>query len=189
MRLGIFGGTFNPIHLGHLMLAEAARQQYRLDQIWFIPTATPPHKPAANLLEGRHRLALIRLAIRGNSAFRASEMELARGGVSYTVETIAAIRRQHPRSRLFLLVGSDMLRVRWRHMEQVRRWCALLVAARSSSPVRHAVGAQHIEMPEVAISSTRIRKRLAKGQSVRYMVPEAVFRYLTQHRCYRREVT
>ena len=186
MRLGIFGGTFNPIHLGHLVLAEAAREVCWLDQVWFMPTATPPHKTIRGLIEGRHRLAMVRLAVRGHPAFHASDLELRRGGTSYTIDTMHAIRRRYPRAKLFVIVGSDMVGIRWYRMRELQRLCTFVVAQRPSAPRRPVMltGATRISMPALEISSSAIRDRVRRGQSVRYLVPEAVRRYLLRHRLY-----
>ncbi len=189
MRLGIFGGTFNPIHLGHLILAEHAREQYRLDQAWFIPTATPPHKASRGLLSGVHRFAMIRSAIRGHPAFRAVNLELKRGGISYTIDTVRAIRSRDPKGRLFLIVGSDMLGVRWYQMNELCRLCSFVVAKRAAtSGLRRIAGMNlhEIDMPHIDISSSRIRARLRAGRSIRYLVPDAVARYLARYHLYRK---
>ena len=200
MRLGIFGGTFNPIHLGHLILAEFAREQCRLDQVWFIPTASPPHKAARDLADGRHRLAMVRLAVQRHPHFRTVDMELTRGGRSYTVETVREVQRHYPNARLYYLVGSDMLRVPWVGLDELRRRGRFVVAGRPLSDRRarrHATRSanphfgqiQPVAMPELAISSSMIRERIAHGRSIHYLVPDAVERYLRRHRLYRRGET
>lgn len=188
MKLGIFGGTFNPIHLGHLVLAECAREQCALDEVWFMPTATPPHKSSRNLLDGPRRLALIRLAIRGHSAFRASDLELRLGGVSYTVRTMREIRRRYPRAKLFCLVGSDMLTVPWYGLDELRRLCTFVAAKRpiDAGRDRRFPVMQWVSMPGLEISSSMIRARLQRGQSIRYLVPDAVARCISRHRLYQR---
>jgi len=186
MRLGILGGTFNPIHLGHLVLAECAREQCRLDEVWFMPAAIPPHKPSQDLLDGRLRLALIRSAIRGHPAFRASDVELKLGGVSYTLRTVRVVRQRKPNATVFLIVGSDMLTVKWYGMEELRRLCTFMVAERAGG--RHArpvPGMRRLSMPQVGISSSMIRDRIRHGESIRYLVPDAVARYIARHRLYR----
>lgn len=184
MRLGILGGTFNPIHTGHLLLAECARQQCRLDQVWFMPAASPPHKSSRHLLDGRRRLALIRLAIRAHPCFRASDLELRLGGVSYTIRTVQALKALHPRARLFFIIGSDMLKVPWYRFETLRRLCIFVVAGRPGAAVRRHSGIRRIVMPQVEISSSMIRQRLRRGQSIRYLVPDAVLHSLVRHRVY-----
>ncbi|MBI4323180.1 MAG: nicotinate (nicotinamide) nucleotide adenylyltransferase [Candidatus Omnitrophica bacterium] len=210
MRLGILGGTFNPIHLGHVILAECARDQCALDQVWFIPTAIPPHKPSRQLLDGAQRLALVRLAIRGHPAFRASDVELRLGGVSYTLRTVRLLRARHPHANLFLIVGSDMLQVPWYGMAELRRLCTFVVAPRPTTrPLRpfdaprHAAGlaqgrperAKRVEgrrlpgmrtitIPQVEISSSMIRARIRRGRSIRYLVPDAVRQAILRRRLY-----
>ena len=185
MRLGILGGTFNPIHLGHLMLAECAREQCALDQVWFMPTAIPPHKPSRQLLDGAQRLALVRLAIRGHEAFRASDLELRLGGVSYTLRTVRLLRARDPRAKLFLIVGADMLRVSWYGMEELRRLCTFVVAQRPSvEPFRRLRGMRTITIPQVEIASSMIRARIRRGRSIRYLVPEAVRQSILRRRLY-----
>ncbi|MBI3088515.1 MAG: nicotinate (nicotinamide) nucleotide adenylyltransferase [Candidatus Omnitrophica bacterium] len=183
-RLGILGGTFNPIHLGHLLLAECAREQYALDQVWFMPTAVPPHKSARRLLDARHRLAMVRLAVRGHPAFRASDLELQLGGVSYTIRTIHALRRRVPGARLFYLVGADLLAVEWHRMDALRRLCTFAAAGRPGHAMRRVAGMRRIAMPQVDVSSSMIRGRIRRGQSIRYLVPDAVARYIARHRLY-----
>ena len=109
MRLGIYGGSFDPVHFGHLLLAECCREQCRLDQVWFVPAHLPPHKQTAALSTGEHRTTMLRLATGGHEAFVVSTLELDRGGVSYTVDTLAAVAAAHPGAELFLLLGSDSL--------------------------------------------------------------------------------
>ena len=182
MRIGIFGGTFNPIHWGHLLLAETAREQLRLDRVLFIPTSQPPHKRAADLLPGALRVKLIQLAIRDHPAFTASDIELQRGGVSYSIETVRVLRRRLPSAKLFLLVGQDMLSVRWVGWEQLTRLCTVVVAKRSGAAAgRRIRGAVSLAMPQVDISSSDIRRRLKAGASIRYLVHPAVARYLQRN--------
>jgi nicotinate-nucleotide adenylyltransferase len=169
------------------VLAEAARQQHRLDQVWFIPTAMPPHKTARGLANGAHRLAMVRLAVRGHAAFRACDVEVARGGISYTLETVRALQQRHPRSVWFLIVGADMLKVRWYGLPELARRCTFLVAGRAGADVRERFPRmRRLTMPTLDISSSMIRTALRRGRSVRYLVPEAVDRYLRRHRLYRR---
>src|SRR5690606_24290783 len=109
MRLGIYGGSFDPVHYGHLLLAESCRESCRLDRVAFIPAAVSPHKRDVPPSESKHRVEMLRLAIAGNDAFEISTIELDRGGVSYTVETVAAMAELHPGAELFLLMGADSL--------------------------------------------------------------------------------
>jgi nicotinate-nucleotide adenylyltransferase len=192
MRLGILGGTFNPIHLGHLLLAECAREQAHLDEVWFIPTNVPPHKAARDLLPAADRLQLVRLALRGHPAFRASDLELRLGGVSYTVRTIRWLREHHADARLHLIVGADMRTVPWVGMDELNRLCTFLVAerprSRSLAPAasmgRQARRVRTIQMPQLDVSSSMIRERVRRGRSIRYLVPDAVAREIVRRRLY-----
>ena len=188
MRLGILGGTFNPIHVGHLILAECAREHARLEQVWFIPTAMPPHKRPSELANAAARWDMVRLAIRGQPALRANAMEVRRGGVSYTVDTVRAIRRRHPRARLFLIVGSEMLRVHWYGLTEIARSCTFLVASRTTARPRRPRGLriQWLQMPRIEISSSMIRARRHQRRSIRFLVPKPVARYIERHHLYRR---
>jgi nicotinate-nucleotide adenylyltransferase len=211
-RLGVFGGTFDPIHIAHLRCAEEAREQLRLDQVLFIPAADPPHK-ARRITPAVHRLAMVRRAIAGHRAFRASAIEIERGGRSYTVDTLRALRAQLPAgSALTLLLGLDAFREigTWKEyrtlfaLADVAVWTrppdrvasvrALLpVAARADfcygrtrSILRHRTGNQIrlLTVTALDVSASAIRLRLRRGRSVRYLVPPAVERYLSRHRLY-----
>src|SRR5688572_17213988 len=133
MRLGLFGGSFDPVHFGHLLLAEFCREACHLDQIWFIPAAMPPHKQTAPLAAGEHRLAMLNLAVGGQEAMAASRLELNRRGVSYTVDTLREIHGQHPAAELFLLMGADTLYdlPNWREPAEVLRLAMPVVVRRS----------------------------------------------------------
>ena len=184
MKLGIFGGTFNPIHLGHLLLAETAREELGLDRVVFIPTHVPPHKDAKHVLPGRQRLKLVELAIRDHPAFVASDVELQRGGTSYTIDTVKLLKTQVPDAQLFLLMGDDMLKVRWMAWTQLKKLCTMVVAKRERAVAKKASGLVWLSMPRVDISSSDIRLRIRTGRSIRYRVPAAVGRYLAQHHWY-----
>ncbi|MEQ8790355.1 MAG: nicotinate-nucleotide adenylyltransferase [Pirellulaceae bacterium] len=200
MRLGIFGGSFDPVHFGHLLLAESCREQCRLDEVWFVPAAVPPHKQEDERTEAKHRVEMLELAIAGNPAFRVSTLELDRGGVSYTVSTLAAIGEQQPEAELFLLVGGDSLRdlATWREPERICRLATPAAVGRVGSPpadyssLEPIVSAERlahirrhaVEMPLVDLSSTDIRRRIAAGRSIRYMTPRAVEMYISQHGLY-----
>jgi nicotinate-nucleotide adenylyltransferase len=185
MRLGILGGTFNPIHMGHLVLAECAREQCGLDHVLFLPTAKPPHKPSRDLLDGPVRLRLVRLAIRGHPAFRASDLELKAGGISYTVRTVRLLREQYPKATLFLIVGSAMLKVPWYGFEELCRLCTFVVANRDKTAASpHRLPLRWLVMPRLEIASSMIRARIRRGQSIRYLVPDAVARMIARHRLY-----
>jgi len=187
MRLGMFGGTFNPIHMGHLVLAETAREALRLDRVLFIPTGQPPHKPASHLPPGMIRLKLIQLAIRDHSNFASSDIEVQRDGPSYTIDTVKLIRTQLPEAKLFLLMGQDMLGVQWLGWNELKRLCTIVVAHRpGSKTTRREAGVVWLPMPRLDISSLDIRARVKAGTSIRYLVPAAVERYLRQHRLYAR---
>ena len=187
MRFGILGGTFNPIHWGHLLLAETARDVLALDRVLFIPARQPPHKSAKGLLPGPVRYEMVQLAVRDHPAFVASDIELQRDDVSYSLETVQILSKQLPSAKLFLLIGQDMLSVRWKGWEELKSLCTLAVAHRPGAAApRRGKGLRWLSMPQVEIASSDIRARLKAGRSIRYLVPPAVERYIRQHNLYSR---
>ena len=201
MRLGIFGGSFDPVHFGHLLLAECCREQCRLDEVWFLPAASPPHKLGHILAPAKARLEMLELATSGNEAFRVSSLEIERGGVSYTVETLRAISQQQPESELCLLMGADSLRdlPTWREPAEILTLAIPVVVRRGGSaepdflplqglvsPSRLAtIQASQVEMPLIALNSTDLRQRIVAGRSLRYRTPRAVEKYIETQGLYR----
>lgn len=186
MRVGIFGGTFNPIHLGHLLLAETARETLSLDRVLFIPAGQPPHKRVPGLIDGTARLRMVRLAIKDHPGFSASDIELQRPGPSYSIDTVTALRRTLPDVTLFLLIGQDMLGVRWSAWDELKRLCTIVAVRRPGGRrARRERAIRWLDMPLIDIASSDIRARVAAGRSIRYLVPATVERSIRQHRLYR----
>jgi nicotinate-nucleotide adenylyltransferase len=193
--IGVFGGTFDPPHIGHLALAEWAREQLRLERVLFVPAARPPHKRRAGLSPVADRLAMTRLAVRGNQGFAVSTLELDGAGPSFTVDTLRALRQRAPHARLYLLLGADSLDEfrTWRHPEQILGLATLAVARRPGAGARSrawTAGAAArrvvwIENPAIDVSSSLLRARARAGRSLRYLVPERVAHYIARHGLYR----
>jgi len=200
-RLGIFGGSFDPVHNGHLLLAECCREQCRLDEVWFLPAAAPPHKLGHTLAPAKARIEMLELATSGHEAFRVSSLEIDRGGVSYTVETLRAISTQKPQAELFLLMGADSLRdlPTWREPAEILTLALPVVVRRGGSaepdfaPLTNLVPAARlegikacqVEMPLMELSSTDLRQRASEGRSLRYRTPRAVEKYIETQELYR----
>lgn len=202
MRLGIFGGSFDPIHYGHLLLAETCREQCCLDEVIFMPAAMPPHKTRVMTPAGA-RVEMLELALGGHPAMRVSTREVDRGGVSYTAETLAGLRQDHPSAKMFLLMGADSLEdlPNWREPRQICELAVPLVVRRAGVPapdfgkLAHLVDPQRlgeiqecqVAMPVIELSSTDIRQRVANDQSIRYRTPRAVEMYIRANRLYTAE--
>jgi nicotinate-nucleotide adenylyltransferase len=200
-RIGVFGGTFDPVHLGHLVLAEQCREQARLDEVWFVPSARPPHKLDRPLTPFGQRAEMLALAVAGNPAFRIDQSEKDRPGPSFTADTLDDFRRRHADCDFFLLIGSDTLKdlPTWRDPVRVLRDATLLVVARPDNPVlsaeqvRAALGLpgdvplrlEVVQAPLIDIASRDLRHRAAHGRSLRYLVPRAVECYIEDRQLYR----
>jgi nicotinate-nucleotide adenylyltransferase len=197
VRIGILGGTFNPPHLGHLVCAQEAYLDLRLDRVVLMPARIPPHKPVEDEPGIEHRLEMCRLAIAGDEQrFEVSDLEACREGTSYTVDTLEELHANQPESELFLIVGGDVALGfgSWRDPERVLALATLAVAqrpgtARSAvertlSEVAGGQRARFFAMPEIGISSTMLRERARDGEPTRYLTPDAVRSYIDQHRLY-----
>ena len=191
-RVGLFGGTFDPPHLGHLAIAEWAREQLGLDRVVFMPAGAPPHKRRRGLSRAETRIAMTRLAVKGQPAFTVSTLETHRRGPSFTVETLRALKTRHPRARLYLLIGADSLDdfANWHAPREILELATLAVAKRPGSgrgrqPAITRRGAVvWLDNPGLTLSSSMIRTRAAAGRSIRYLVPDAVARYIARHHLY-----
>ena len=191
-KIGLLGGTFDPPHFAHLVLAQTALDELKLDEIWFIPAFRPPHKRGERVSPFAQRLAMLRLAVRGNKRFKVLTIEKEKGGLSYTVETLPLLRQKHPNTQIFLLLGSDNLSELggWREPEKVFSMAQPVFAHRprteKTAPpwLEHAVW---LSNPRMEISATNLRALVRTGQSIRYLVPEAVERYIQKKRLYRHE--
>ncbi|MCH4167184.1 MAG: nicotinate-nucleotide adenylyltransferase [Megasphaera sp.] len=195
-RLGIMGGTFNPIHLGHLMIAEEARQQFHLDRILFIPSYSTPNKKI-NGATAQQRLTMVRLATADNPYFAVSDMEMRRKGNSYTVDTLRFLNQMYGQSYiLYFISGTDTIQdlPNWYHPEEILQLCQFIGATRPDGteaigPVIAHFGelGRHIlklTVPTMEISSTDLRRRIHSGLSVRYMMPPAVVEYIKKNGVY-----
>ncbi len=195
--IGVFGGTFDPIHQAHLAVAESARDALAISRVLFIPAAQPPHKPDRVVTPAEHRLAMVEAAIAGNPAFETSRIEIDRGGMSYTVDTLAALQASMPgvRVALILSVESFLGLPTWHEPDRVLTMADLIVAPRDGYPVadqgflaRHFPGvrarATFLDGPWMRLSASDIRARAAAGRSVRYLVPDAVAAYIGDHALY-----
>jgi len=192
MTTGIFGGTFDPPHLGHLIVAECARSELQLDRVIFIPASLPPHKPDAAVTLGTHRLAMTRLAVTGNTYFAVDDREIRRGGISYTVETLQELSQEPQSGELVLLIGQDNMRdfSLWKSPERILELSRVVVLTRPGlefkSQSARRLAMTLCEVPEIDISSREIRARVREGRSIRYLVPDAVAAYIKQNNLYGR---
>jgi nicotinate-nucleotide adenylyltransferase len=197
-KIGILGGTFNPIHLGHLLTAQDALEQLGLERVIFIPSATPPHKVVDKLATGRDRLRMIKLAIRGNDQFEVDDIEIKRGGKSYSVDTLTALRQRNPRADLYFIIGADSLRELhlWREVARLVTLCTFVTVPRPGfkpEPVidprldaatRHRLRQHVLRGHACDIASRDIRARVSGERSIRYLVPDAVRLYIARRRLY-----
>jgi len=189
-RIGVFGGTFDPPHFGHLALAECARETLALDRVLFVPARVPPHKRGAPVSPPATRLALLRAALKG-SGFALSTLELSRPGPSWTVETLETLARRHPGAALFLLVGADSLLdlPSWREPARILELATLAVAERpgfdlSSVSPRARARVTWLANPPLGIASRDLRARLRAGRSIRFLVPDGVARLVARRKLY-----
>ena len=191
MTLGLFGGSFNPPHVAHLAVAEACADAAGLDRVLWMPVPDPPHKPGRDLASPEHRLAMARLAVAGNARFAVSTAEFERPGPHYTVDTLRVLRARHPDADLVLVVGGDSLAAfaSWREPEAVLALARLVVYDRPGTDlvgVSEGVLARtmRVDGPGLDLSATDLRRRIAAGLSVRYLVPDAVVAYIAAHGLY-----
>lgn len=199
-RIGILGGTFNPVHLGHLILAQTAAEVCDLGKVLFIPCGTPAHKNPGALIAAEHRLAMVRAAIAGDPRFEALDIEIRRAGISYAVDTVGQLRERYRDAELIFVIGSDTMGelYLWKSIYSLLTLCKFAVFCRPGFDVGSVQSASlHIESPwaerlvegvtvgrEIDISSSDIRYRVAEGMSIRYLVPQDVERYIAEHRLY-----
>jgi nicotinate-nucleotide adenylyltransferase len=181
----VLGGTFNPPHLGHLALARCALEQLNLERVLLVPSCVPPHKQAEADPGPAHRLRMCELAVAGVPGLEACPLEVRRGGPSYTVDTLSALRALHPEAKLTLILGSDIARTlpAWHRHDEVVALAGIAVAAREGDE-GPGEGAVHLELPEVPISSSLVRARVAAGESLDGLVPPAIVAYIAEYSLY-----
>jgi nicotinate-nucleotide adenylyltransferase len=211
VRIGLFGGSFNPIHLGHLRAAEEVREALGLDLVYFIPAASPPHKASDGLAAAEHRLRMVQLATKGNRHFMVSDAEFRRGGHSYTVETVRHFRATvHAQAELFLMMGSDSFTEleTWKDAHEIASTCSLIVHSRSAAEAERAPGTlatierfgyiaksgsyvhpsgqtlNFVVTTFLPISASFIREKLEQHKSIRYLVPADVLDYIERQKIY-----
>lgn len=197
-KIGIMGGTFNPIHIGHLLLGQWAMEEAALDGVVFIPTGNSYMKDRSAMLPSTERLAMTELAVADRACFRCLDLEVRRGGDTYTYETLEALHTMYPEAQLYFIVGADCLFSieNWYHPEKIFKRCTLLAASRSGMPLEtlekkqkeleETYGAEIVltAFPNIEISSTDIRSRRREGRSIQYLVPDSVREYIESNHYY-----
>ena len=198
-KLGLFGGTFNPIHNGHIVIAEKAYTQFGLDKVWFMPSPTPPHKDKGNIISYEHRVAMVKLAIEDYEGFECSEFEKKYEGKSYSAQTLTELTELYPDTEICFIIGADSFYEieRWYHPEIVMKLAHLLVAVRNYDGADKTMEAQKklleqkygarisfIESDLIDISSTEIREAIKAGHDISKMIPVKVFEYIKANHIY-----
>ena len=199
MRLGLYGGTFDPVHFGHLLLAEQCREQCALDEVWFLPAHQAPHKRTTASTPAKARVEMLEFAIAGYPQFKVSRIEIQRGGTSFTVDTLQQLHDEDPGREIFFLIGGDSLYdlPTWREPERIAALATIVAVNRGDRPLpgpdglRASLGdliasrLKTVTMPGIDLSASDIRRRDREGRSIRFMVPRAVEVYIAEHKLYR----
>lgn len=192
--LAVFGGTFDPIHSAHLIVAEEIVGQGAVQRVLFVPAGVPPHKVGQPIADGHHRIRMVRLAIRGNRRFEVSDLEIDRGGDSYTIDTLRMLRdRVRPEVRIAVVVGADQVQEfeTWKDYQVLAEEFQPILTTRAGYPEDLRGGRPYfrsalvVPIPRLEISATDIRRRVAEGRSIRYLVPRSVEEYIDEHGLYR----
>ncbi|MFC2083257.1 nicotinate-nucleotide adenylyltransferase [Candidatus Bipolaricaulota bacterium] len=192
-RVGLFGGTFNPLHNAHIKVARTALDQYELSRIVFIPNGIPPHKEQVLGIDKRARLEMVRLAVESTPEFEVSRIEVDREGPSYTIDTIRALKDDYPQGMCFIVGADRLLKIdTWKEPHELLRSVPFIIAPRSGvsldlfdvSPFREAVIVP-LQMEDVDLSSSGLRERIQRGESIREWVPDQVAEYIEEHKYYR----
>ncbi len=184
-KIGLFGGTFDPPHYGHLIMAEQVYEALQLDEIWFIPTNQPPHKENAKS-KGMLRYEMIQTAISDHSAFKADPIELERNGKSYTIDTIAFLQKKHPDVCFYFIIGGDMVEYlpKWHRIDELIELVTFVGVKRPGYQLDSKYQVLEVDMPLIDISSTMIREKVANSQSIRYLTPSSVRKLIDDTRLY-----
>lgn len=184
-RIGIIGGTFDPPHIGHLVIAEETRIALDLDEIWFIPTNEPPHKEKA-MTDGNNRIRMVKKAVKSNSYFKVNEIEMEREGKSYTIDTMKALINRNPDKEFYFIIGADMVEYlpHWHKINELIELVNFVGVKRQGFNLKSLYPIIEIEIPMIDISSSMIKKRLIKNQSVTYLIPESVEDFINEEHLY-----
>ena len=187
MHIGVLGGSFDPIHHGHLIVATAAMEALGVDQIRWVPAGEQPFKVGDHAATGEHRARMVELACEGEHGFVVDRLEVARPGPSYTVDTVSALVRRFPGASLSLLLGADAaeLFATWRDPEGIKARAQVIVFARAGEAPPPGIADRVLIVPRVDISSTAVRERVRRGQSIRYLAPDPVIAYIAEQGLYR----
>ena len=186
MKIGILGGTFNPPHIGHLILAQEICQKLNLDKIFFIPTNLPPHKESHNV-SARHRFNMVRLTVGNDRRFRVLDLEISRGGVSYTIDTVRELKKKYSGDVFYLIVCSDLANYfpTWRYFAELKKAVKIVVAKRRAYPLKRRNRFIILNIVQMGISSSYIRGLIKKGLSPQYLVTDEVSEYIEKYKLYR----
>lgn len=184
-KIGILGGTFDPPHIGHLIIAEEARLALDLTEVWFIPSNEQPHKTSART-SSLDRFKMVECAIDSNSKFKVNDIELERQGPSYTIDTIRQLNEQHSDKRFYFIIGADMVEYlpHWKSIDELVRLVNFVGVNRPGYSVVTKYPILTINIPDIHLSSTLIRERLMAGQPCRYLIPDCVYTYIKEHKLY-----
>ena len=188
MKIGILGGTFNPVHIGHLILAEEVREKLNLDKIVFVPANLPPHKNGSDIAPARDRFNMLKAAIKGNKFFDVSDIEIKRQGKSYTIDTLREFKEIYPKQELYFITGSDLLKYldEWKDLDQILKIVTVIVATRPGYPLESIPDyISTVSIRAVDVSAFEVRQALKDGKSFRYLVPEAAYKYILKKGLYK----
>lgn len=192
MNIGIYGGTFNPPHIGHLITAESVKQIAGLDNILFVPSYITPHKNEGEEHLSHHRFEMIKLAVQNNPSFQVSDIEISKNEISYTITTLEYLLSKHPGDKFSIIIGMDNYITfhLWKDPKRILQIASLIVMNRPQYPrkVNELIGTTNtsfVDVPNIEISSSEIRQRVKEGKSIKYLVPERVERYILTHNLYK----
>lgn len=186
VKIGLLGGTFDPPHNGHLLIAQEVLSALALDEVWFIPSQTPPHKEGRKITSGHHRVEMVKLAIEDNPSFRLNTMEFEREGPNYTIDTMKSLRETYPSFQFHFIIGADMVEYlsKWHDIDSLVNLVQFVGVKRPGYKLASDYDIVEVEVPPFGVSSTLLRDRFAKGKNTKYLLPEKVRTYIGEKNVY-----